>query len=86
VAQKPNQTHAVKFVHRKDARTHYDELVFLHPVGSMGQVLQSGASGRETSKHYFSCSGGTGTYSAKSALGHVMPNLLFCILWDLRVM
>jgi hypothetical protein len=27
--------------------------------------------------YYFSCSGGTGTDSTKSALEHVMPNLRF---------
>jgi hypothetical protein len=34
---------------------------------------------RETSMHYFSCFGGTGTDSIKSALGHLMLNLCFCI-------
>jgi hypothetical protein len=33
----------------------------------------------ETSLHNFSCSGGTGTDSTKIALGHVTPNLCFCI-------
>jgi hypothetical protein len=33
--------------------------------------------GRETSMHYFSCSGGTGTDSRKNAPGHVMLNLCF---------
>jgi hypothetical protein len=35
--------------------------------------------------HYFSCSGGPGTVSIKSAPGHITPNMCFCILWDLWV-
>jgi hypothetical protein len=35
--------------------------------------------------HFFSFSAGPGAVSIKSALGHVMPNFYFCILWDLRV-
>jgi hypothetical protein len=42
--------------------------------------------GRETSMQYFSCSGGIGTDSTKSASGYVMPNLCFGIRWDLSVM
>jgi hypothetical protein len=56
---------------------HYTELVFLHPMGSVGHVVLFGGSERETSLHYFSCSGGTGSYSTKSALGHVTLNLCF---------
>jgi hypothetical protein len=40
-------------------------LCFLHPVGSMGNVVQSGVPGCETSTHYFLCSGGTCTDSMK---------------------
>jgi hypothetical protein len=32
--------------------------------------------GHETSTHNFSCSGGPGAVSTKSALGHVKPNLI----------
>jgi hypothetical protein len=41
--------------------------------------------GCKMSTHYFSCSSGTGTGSTKSLLGHVTPNLCFCIRWDQRV-
>jgi hypothetical protein len=34
---------------------------------------------------YFACLGGTGTNSRKSTMGHVTPNLCFCIRWDMRV-
>jgi hypothetical protein len=41
--------------------------------------------GRETPTHYFSCSGGTGMDFTKSVVGHITPNLCFCIRWDLQV-
>jgi hypothetical protein len=34
--------------------------------------------------HYFSCSAGTGTDSTKSMMGHITPNLCFCIDTDSR--
>jgi hypothetical protein len=40
--------------------------------------------GHETLTNYFSCSGGHGAISIKSAQGHVTPNLCFCIQWDLH--
>jgi hypothetical protein len=37
--------------------------------------------GIETSMHYWSCLGGTGTVSTKSTMGHNTPNVCFCIRW-----
>jgi hypothetical protein len=51
--------------HKNHAGTRYAERVFLHPVESVVHVVHSGALGCETSMHYFSCLGGTGTDSAK---------------------
>jgi hypothetical protein len=73
-------------LHKKHARTRYAKLVFLHLVGSVGQVEHSVRPACETSMHYFSCSGGPNAVSIKSVPGHVMSNLCFCILWDLQHM
>jgi hypothetical protein len=35
--------------------------------------------------HYSSCSGGTGTDSTKSVIGHVTSNLCFCIWCNLQI-
>jgi hypothetical protein len=70
---------------KKCAGIRYTKLVFLHSVGSVGHVVHSGASGRETSTHSFLCSGGPGAVSMKSVSGHVTPNLCFCIHLDMRV-
>jgi hypothetical protein len=71
--------------YKKCVRTRYAEHVFLHLVGLAGHVMHSGAFGPWTSTHYFSYSGGTGTDSTKSALGHVTPNLCLCITWCIPV-
>jgi hypothetical protein len=72
--------------HKNRAGTRYTELAYLNPVGTAGHIVHSSASVRETWSHYFSCWGGTGMYSTESAIGHVMPNLCFCIRWDMPVM
>jgi hypothetical protein len=52
--------------HTKRVETRYGELMFLHLVGSSGQVGVPVRSGRETSTHYFSCSGRHGVVCIKS--------------------
>jgi hypothetical protein len=44
--------------------------VFLHPIGSTGHVMHSGAFGHEMSLHYYSSSGGTGIDLTESARTH----------------
>jgi hypothetical protein len=72
-------------LHKKRAKTHYDKLLFLQLVGSAGHVVHSGASRAQLIDVLFSCSGGTGSGSTKSALGHVIMELCSCIRWDLLV-
>jgi hypothetical protein len=62
----------------------YEELVFLLPLGYAGHVVHSGASGAQN-VDAFSSFGGHRVVSIKKAAGHVMPNLCFCSLWDVRV-
>jgi hypothetical protein len=59
-------------LHKKRIRTWYAKLVFLLSVGSVGQVVHFDVSGRETSTHYFLCSGGLSAVYIKSTSGHVM--------------
>jgi hypothetical protein len=51
----------------------------------MGHVMYFSASGREKSRHYFSCSSGPTVVSIKSMPVHVTLKLCFCIQWDRRV-
>jgi hypothetical protein len=71
--------------HKKRIRTRHAELVFLHLVGSSGDVMHSGTSGMRNIDKLFSCSGGSSAVFIKSTRGHIMPNMCFCIRWDLRV-
>jgi hypothetical protein len=57
--------------------TPYTKLVFLHPMGYAGRVVHVVRPRRETSMHYFSCLGGTGTDSKNSTSRHVTLNLCF---------
>jgi hypothetical protein len=71
--------------HKIHAGTTYAELVFLHLMVSGFTLCLPVRPGRETLMYYFSCSGGTGSASTKSVVGHIMMNLCFCIRWDLWV-
>jgi hypothetical protein len=66
--------------HKKGVDTHYTEIVFLHLVGSTGHVVHSRASGARNIDALFSCLGGSGAVSIKSAMGHVAPNLFFYLV------
>jgi hypothetical protein len=70
---------------KKCTRTRNTELVFLHPVGSVGHVVHSAAFRARNDLHYISCWGGPGVVSIKSAPGLITPNFSFCIQWYLRV-
>jgi hypothetical protein len=71
--------------YQKRAGTCYAKLVVLHLSGSVGHVVRFGASGRETSAHYFLCLDRSGVDPTKTTVGQVMPKLCFCILCDVRV-
>jgi hypothetical protein len=54
--------------HKKYAKARYTELLFLHPMGLRVTKCILMCLVRETSTHYFSCSGGPGAVSIKSML------------------
>jgi hypothetical protein len=55
----------------------YVKLVFLQPVGYVGHIVQSGASGVQNIGALFSCLGRPGAVSIKSTPGHFTPKLFF---------
>jgi hypothetical protein len=72
--------------HNKRTGTRYTELATLLHVGHVGHIVHSSASGARNIITLFSCSGGPGAVSRKSASGHVALNLCFCNRWNLWVM
>jgi hypothetical protein len=62
--------------HKKRTGTHYAKIVFLHPVGFVGHVVDVGASGLRDVNALFSCSGALGVFPKKCA-GAQYTKLLF---------
>jgi hypothetical protein len=69
---------------KKHVETRYAKLVVLHLSGSAGHEVPSGASGRETSMHYFLFLGMPREDPTKTTMGHIMPKL--CVLLLVRSM
>jgi hypothetical protein len=69
----------------KSAGTRYGEIVFLHPVKFVGHIVHSGTSGEQNIDTLFFLIASARVVFIKRVLGHVTPNLCFCIWWDLRV-
>jgi hypothetical protein len=65
--------------HKTCTETHYAELVFLHPVGSIGHVVHSGTSWPRNNDTLFYM-----LWWARCGF-HITPNMCFCIQWDLWV-
>jgi hypothetical protein len=82
----PNMCFCIRYgFQKKHDGTRYTELAFFIRCDLRVTYCIALHPGRETLTQYFSCSGGTGTDSRKSALGLLTPDLYFCIRWYLRV-
>jgi hypothetical protein len=74
------------WIPQKHVGTHYAELLFLDLVGSACHEVHSGATVPRNINAVFFILGWDWYGFHKSAPGHVMPNLCFCIRRDMRVM
>jgi hypothetical protein len=70
---------------KKCIGTSYAELLFLHPVGSVGDIVHFGASGWRIIDTLFFKLRWDWCGFAKSASGHVMPKFCFSIRCNLQV-
>jgi hypothetical protein len=73
------------WIQQKSTGATYVVLVFLHPVGSAGHIVNFGASEVRNIDTLFFMLSQTGTDSGRSASGRVTPKLYFYIHWDLWV-
>jgi hypothetical protein len=73
--------------HKKCPGTRYAKLVFLHPLESAGHKVHFGASRpRNVNPQFFMLGWARCDFNKNRAVtGHFMPNMWFCIRFDLRV-
>jgi hypothetical protein len=69
---------------KKRAGTRYSGLVSLHPVGSAGHIVHSGASeARNVDALFFMLGLAWFGFHKKQSRTHYAELVFFCILWDL---